>query len=117
MDDTSKPTIDDFLAWGLYYETLLKEPTGSGIQWTRPMLDYYVAAANEALRQQCEREHKRSLKKSGRPRGGMGEQKMRLEAAGVRPEDADRITMRAHGKTTVEPVHRAYDAARKKPPR
>jgi hypothetical protein len=118
MDDTLKLTIDDLLAWGLDYERLLKEPLrpGEKIEIPRPMLVQYITVANEALQQQSEQSRKKSRKKTGRPRGGgMGEMKMRLEeAGGLSPEAADRITMHAHGKTTIDPVHRAYDAARKK---
>jgi hypothetical protein len=115
MDDTPKPTTADFLAWGIYQEELLKN-RAPGISWERPMLDYYIAATNEALRQQLERERK-SRKKSGRPAGGMGEMTQRLrEAGGVPDEKADQITAKAFGKK-VEAVQRAYGTLiSKKPP-
>jgi hypothetical protein len=117
-DSAQKNTTADFLAWGRYYEELLTtpRPPGVGITWTQPMLNHYIAAANEALRQQCERESKQSRKKPGRPTGGMGEMKRRLLAVDVPEEVADRISAKAYG-STVEGARRAYDTLiRKKPP-
>jgi hypothetical protein len=118
MDDALKLTTDDLLAWGLDYEALLKEPLSPGEQINVPlvMLKQYIAAANVSLRQQCEQARKQSRKKTGRPRGGMGEMKMRLQANGAREEDADRIVMKAFGNKPIDAVHRAYDRACKKPP-
>ena len=70
------------------------------------MLVQYIAAANEALRQQCEQERKKARKKpkqpgstGGRPPGsGMGEQVMRLVATGVDPERA----LRAKAKESAQ---------------
>jgi hypothetical protein len=113
MADPTKPTIDDLIAWGLDYEELLKEPRAPGAGFTvpRPMLDQYIAAANAALVQQREQARKKAKKpgsRGGRPRGGMGEQKLRLLEAGVPDEDTDRITARSFGKPP-EAVQRACD--------
>jgi hypothetical protein len=117
MDDPApKNTTADFLAWGRYVEEMLKTPLkpGERIEYTQPMLTYYLTAANEALRQQLERERK-ARRKSGRPAGGMGEMKRRLRDANVPEEKADQITAKAFGKP-VEAVQRAYDTLiRKKP--
>ena len=84
MADAAKPTIDDLIAWGLDYEELLKEPRAPGAGFTvpRPMLDQYIATANAALVQQREEARKKAKKprsRGGRPPGGMGEQKLRLQ--------------------------------------
>lgn len=112
-------TLGDLVAWGRDWEQHLEAgPNGQGfnVPWT--VLHRYVTAANAALAQQQQHEQKREKLRSrgGRPRGGMGEQKMRLVASGVREEDADRIVMHAFGKP-LEAVQRAYDSARKKPRR
>ena len=99
-------TLDDLIAWGRDYEALLKQGA-SGFTVPRPMLDRYVTAANAALEQQREQERKKPRSRGGRPRGGMGEQVMRLIANGVPEKDAIRI---------VAAAQRAYDTARKKPP-
>jgi len=109
-------TIDDLLAWGRDYEQLLKDPA-SGFSVPRPMLDQYIAAANAALAQQLQLEKREKPRsRGGRPRGGMGEQKLRLVASGVSDEDADRIVAQAK-RRPVASVQRADKRARKKPPR
>jgi hypothetical protein len=107
-------TLDDLIAWGRDYEQLLKTP--GMIHLPRPMLDQYIAAANAALMQQREQERKKPRARGGRPKGGMGEQKLRLMEAGVIEENAERITANAFGKPP-EAVRRASKSARKKSPR
>jgi len=105
------------IAWGLEYERLLKDTPQGGFQVPRPMLDQYIAAANAALVQQREQERKKAGKKrSGRPRGGMGEQRIRLIESGVREEDADRIVAQQNRKP-AKSVKRAAKRVSKKPPR
>jgi len=123
-DETSKPrqpdsppklTLGDMIAWGRHYETLLKGPPGYLVP--RPMLDHYIAAANEALeRQQREQERKKPPSRAGRPYGGMGEQRARLVAAGVRGDAADLIVAKTH-RRPVKSVKRAVKRTSKKPRR
>jgi hypothetical protein len=117
MADPFKPTIDDLIAWGLDYEALIKEPIPpGGFHLPRPMLDHYIAAANAALVQQREQARKKPRSRGGRPRGGMGEQRMRLVASGAREEDADRIVAQQN-RRPVKSVERAVKRVSKNPPR
>jgi hypothetical protein len=112
-----KLTISDLLAWGQDWERHLRAgPRGQGFDVSWQMLQQYVTAANSALEQQQQREkQERPRSRGGRPRGGMGEQKLRLVENGVSPEDAERIVSQAKGRP-VASVRRASLRARKKPP-
>ena len=119
MGDTPKLTIGDLIAWGRDWERYLSAGPRDegGYHMPRDVLVEYVIAANAALAQQQQREQERRQPRSrgGRPPGGMGEQKARLVAGGVREEDANRIVMRAFGKP-LKAVQRAGQRVSKKTP-
>jgi hypothetical protein len=109
-------TPDDLIAWGLDWQRHLSDgPSDRGYHVPLPVLQQYVVAANAALMQQRQRDRKKARSSSGRPKGGMGEQKLRLTKSGVLEADADRMVAQAFGKP-IEAVRRATASARKKPP-
>ncbi|WP_369725145.1 hypothetical protein AB8Z38_11545 [Bradyrhizobium sp. LLZ17] len=87
--------------------------------WTyreRYCSSFSPAAIAALAQQQREQDRKKPRARGGRPKGGMGEQKLRFVESGVREEDADRIVAKAFGKPP-EAVRRASKSARKKSPR
>ena len=119
MDDDTL-TIDELLAWGLDWEERLRAgPRGQkfdfGSDWT--VLEQYVIAANAALLLQREQERKKARKNpkkpgstGGRPRGGMGDEVIRL-AAHMGEQRALRFVEKKHPQSDVK---RAYKAALKR---
>jgi hypothetical protein len=116
MADRPKLTPDDLLTWGRDWQRHLEQglQTGQSYHVPRPLLDDYVAAANEALTQMIERAARKTPKRRGRPSGsGMGDRMARLVANGVHETDAIRMVA-AERKTKFANVQRAYDGVRKK---
>jgi hypothetical protein len=110
-------TIDDLIAWARDWERHLSEgPRDQAFHVSREVLQQFLPAAIAALAQQQRERDRKKPRRGGRPKGGMGEQKLRLVKSGVREEDADRIVAQAFGKPP-EAVRRASKSARKKPPR
>ncbi len=100
-DAVAKLTLADLIAWGRDWQRHLDTGPHDNISFHLPLalLARYVATANTALeREMQEAARKKPRSRGGRPAGGMGEQKLRLVAAGVREDDAERIVAKAFGK-------------------